>query len=200
MVASPLRRTIRTALLSFEPVFEAHKDFKLVLLPEAQETSDVPCDTGSDPAVLQTDFVDRGQPVDLSLVHEGWNSKVTTMKLPSQVRSELTAFLLADWKVGPDTVGLEKQGPRGKTVVEGSSGKGGGSSHAWWHPALHHRGLGGQQCLSRYAIVCGSCPTCRMARDRRVNIGTRHWMAEHRVSKLQIFRFGRHGKHRREPD
>jgi hypothetical protein len=85
MVASPLRRTIRTALLSFAPVFEAHKDFKLLLLPEAQETSDVPCDTGSDQAVLKKDFVDQGLPVDLSLVHEGWNSKVTIRVHPSQV-------------------------------------------------------------------------------------------------------------------
>lgn len=57
-------------------MFEAHKDFKIICIPEAQETSDVPCDTGSDPAVLKKEFVDRGLPVDLSLVHEGWNSKV----------------------------------------------------------------------------------------------------------------------------
>ncbi|GAM34383.1 hypothetical protein TCE0_015r01931 [Talaromyces pinophilus] len=75
VAASPLRRTIHTALLSFQPVFDAHKDFKILCIPEAQETSDVPCDTGSDPAVLQKEFVDRGLPVDISLVHEGWNSK-----------------------------------------------------------------------------------------------------------------------------
>jgi len=75
VAASPLRRTIHTALLSFQPVFEAHKDFKVICIPEAQETSDVPCDTGSDPAVLKNEFVDRGLPVDISLVHEGWNSK-----------------------------------------------------------------------------------------------------------------------------
>lgn len=76
VAASPLRRTIHTALLSFQPVFEAHKNFKILCIPEAQETSDVPCDTGSDPAVLQKEFVDRGLPVDISLVHDGWNSKV----------------------------------------------------------------------------------------------------------------------------
>ncbi|OKL56356.1 hypothetical protein UA08_08510 [Talaromyces atroroseus] len=75
VAASPLRRTIHTALLSFQPVFSGHKDLKLICIPEAQETSDVPCDTGSDPAVLQKEFVDRGLPVDISLVHEGWNSK-----------------------------------------------------------------------------------------------------------------------------
>lgn len=76
VAASPLRRTIHTALLSFQPVFEAHKDYKVLCIPEAQETSDLPCDTGSDPAVLQKEFVDRGLPVDISLVHDGWNSKV----------------------------------------------------------------------------------------------------------------------------
>jgi hypothetical protein len=75
MVASPLRRTIYTALLSFEPVFK-NRNLKLIALPETQETSDVPCDTGSDPAVLKKEFDGRGAPVDLSLVHDGWNSKV----------------------------------------------------------------------------------------------------------------------------
>ncbi|KAL1966934.1 hypothetical protein VTN77DRAFT_3678 [Rasamsonia byssochlamydoides] len=75
VTASPLRRTIYTALLSFEPVFKARKDMKLIALPEAQETSDVPCDTGSDPDALKKEFEERGSPVDLSLVQDGWNSK-----------------------------------------------------------------------------------------------------------------------------
>jgi broad specificity phosphatase PhoE len=82
VTASPLRRTIHTALLSFQPVFQEHKDLKLILIPEAQETSDVPCDTGSDREVLQKEFVDRGLPVDISLVHDGWNSKVTSNVCP----------------------------------------------------------------------------------------------------------------------
>lgn len=83
MTASPLRRTIYTALLSFEPVFNRHKEagdgdaFKLIAIPEAQETSDVPCDTGSEPAALRKELVEeKGLPVDLGLVGEGWNSKV----------------------------------------------------------------------------------------------------------------------------
>ncbi|RAL16305.1 uncharacterized protein BO97DRAFT_440096 [Aspergillus homomorphus CBS 101889] len=75
VTASPLRRTIYTALQSFEPVFQARPDLKVVALPDAQETSDVACDTGSDPAVLRKEMEEKNLPVDLSLVHEGWNVK-----------------------------------------------------------------------------------------------------------------------------
>ncbi|KAJ5993851.1 hypothetical protein N7451_009575 [Penicillium sp. IBT 35674x] len=73
VTASPLRRTIYTALESFEPVFQAHPEFKLIALPDLQETSDVPCDTGSEPKTLQQEFA--GKNVDLDMVHDGWNSK-----------------------------------------------------------------------------------------------------------------------------
>ncbi|KAL3464972.1 histidine phosphatase superfamily [Aspergillus heterothallicus] len=75
IVASPLRRTIYTALQSFEPVFKANPKLKLILLPDIQETSDVPCDTGTDPALLQKEIDEKGLPVDASLVHDGWNVK-----------------------------------------------------------------------------------------------------------------------------
>ena len=71
LVASPIRRTIYTTLLSFEPGVK--RGLKVIALPELQETSDLPCDTGSDLATLHKEFHD--QPVDLSLVHTGWNSK-----------------------------------------------------------------------------------------------------------------------------
>ena len=45
----------------------------VIALPEVCETADVPCDTGSDIAVLKEEMKD--QPVDLSLVKEGWNVK-----------------------------------------------------------------------------------------------------------------------------
>ena len=45
---------------------------KVIALPEAQEVSDLPCDTGSDLEVLRKEM--NGKPVDLSLVHEGWNN------------------------------------------------------------------------------------------------------------------------------
>lgn len=47
---------------------------KLIGLPDVQETSDVPCDTGSTPQALREEFADK--PVDLELVHEDWNNKV----------------------------------------------------------------------------------------------------------------------------
>lgn len=71
IVCSPLRRTIYTALHGFRPAIE--RGIKVIALPEIQETADVPCDTGSDVAKLRKEM--EQQPVDLGLVHEGWNSK-----------------------------------------------------------------------------------------------------------------------------
>ena len=71
LVASPLRRTLHTALLAFAP--EIKKGMSVLALPEAQETGEIPCDTGSDVETLQNEF--KEQPVDLGLVTEGWNSK-----------------------------------------------------------------------------------------------------------------------------
>lgn len=71
-MASPIRRTISTALLSFEEDIKS-KGLQIIGLPELQETSDLPCDTGSSPEELRKEFA--GKPVDLSLVEEGWNIK-----------------------------------------------------------------------------------------------------------------------------
>lgn len=71
IIASPLRRTLYTALLSFPSAITA--GLKVVALPDLQETSDLPCDTGSDVTALAAEFADGV--VDLSLVREGWNSK-----------------------------------------------------------------------------------------------------------------------------
>ncbi|KAL3421717.1 phosphoglycerate mutase [Phlyctema vagabunda] len=70
LVASPLRRTLHTCLLSFPS--EVQKGLVVKALPELQETSDLPCDTGSQRSALEKEF---GVPVDLSRVEEGWNSK-----------------------------------------------------------------------------------------------------------------------------
>ncbi|KAK4248537.1 histidine phosphatase superfamily [Corynascus novoguineensis] len=82
LVASPLRRTIYTCLLSFEPALRAQDSSlakrAVIALPEVQEVSPLPCDTGSDPAVLAAEFGQDGQAVvDLSLVGPGWNDKTT---------------------------------------------------------------------------------------------------------------------------
>ncbi|PYH88127.1 hypothetical protein BO71DRAFT_414327 [Aspergillus ellipticus CBS 707.79] len=77
VTASPLRRTLYTALQSFAPFFAAHPDAKVVALPDVQETSDVPCDTGSDVAVLEQEEGLKGR-VEFGEVDgwEGWNVKV----------------------------------------------------------------------------------------------------------------------------
>ncbi|KAK2794036.1 hypothetical protein FQN51_000945 [Onygenales sp. PD_10] len=74
VVASPLRRTIYTALLSFEGDIR-DKGLTIIALPEIQETSDVPCDVGSDLEALIKEVEEKKLPVDLTLVKEGWNSK-----------------------------------------------------------------------------------------------------------------------------
>ena len=72
VVASPLKRTLYTALIAFEPVLKS-KGLKVIALPELQETSDLPCDVGSSPEAIEKEF--EGKPVDLSLVNPGWDSK-----------------------------------------------------------------------------------------------------------------------------
>nr|ACA34722.1 CtnF [Monascus aurantiacus] len=75
VVSSPLRRTIATSLQGFEPVFQSREGLKLIVHPDLQETSDVPCDTGSNPEVLREEIEKGGLPVDLGLLFDGWNSK-----------------------------------------------------------------------------------------------------------------------------
>lgn len=72
VVASPMKRTVYTALIAFEEVLRT-KNLKVICLPELQETSDLPCDTGSTPEELAKEF--GGKPVDLELVKAGWNCK-----------------------------------------------------------------------------------------------------------------------------
>lgn len=59
IAASPLRRTIQTALLGFAPIMQK-KNLKLVLVPSAQETSNKAADIGSQIWMLKREFgVDR---------------------------------------------------------------------------------------------------------------------------------------------
>jgi broad specificity phosphatase PhoE len=75
LVASPLRRTLYTCLLSF-PTAVA-RGLKVLAVPELQEVSGHPCNVGSAPSAVQAEFAAGpfAGIVDLSLVHEGWNSK-----------------------------------------------------------------------------------------------------------------------------
>jgi len=76
LISSPLRRTIYTTLLSFSPALSnSHCKPNVVALPEIQETSDFPCDTGSDIDKLREEMTASHLPVDLSLVKSGWNIK-----------------------------------------------------------------------------------------------------------------------------
>ncbi|ODM19372.1 hypothetical protein SI65_05990 [Aspergillus cristatus] len=75
VVASPLRRTIYTALHAFVPVFERNRESKLIALPDLQEVSDLPCDSGSDLETLEKEVLENNLPVDLSLVSSGWHVK-----------------------------------------------------------------------------------------------------------------------------
>ncbi|KAH9907504.1 phosphoglycerate mutase-like protein [Xylariomycetidae sp. FL2044] len=70
LAASPIRRTLQTCLLAFAPAAAAGK--RVIALPDAQEVSALPCDTGTDPAALAAEFGDR---VDIGLVAPGWNDK-----------------------------------------------------------------------------------------------------------------------------
>lgn len=76
IVASPIRRTLYTALLTFSTIIKS-RHVPVIALPELQETSDLPCDTGSDPAKLLDEFEngDWKGVVDFGLVKDGWNIK-----------------------------------------------------------------------------------------------------------------------------
>lgn len=70
LCASALRRTIQTASLAFAP--EVKRGLRILALAGAQESSDAPCDTGSDVFKLVLEF---GETLDVSLLREGWYEK-----------------------------------------------------------------------------------------------------------------------------
>jgi broad specificity phosphatase PhoE len=72
VVASPIKRTVWTALHSFDTRMN-DKTLEIIALPELQATSDRLCDTGSSREEVAREF--DGKPVDLSLVVSGWDSK-----------------------------------------------------------------------------------------------------------------------------
>ncbi|KAJ0425056.1 histidine phosphatase superfamily [Aspergillus carlsbadensis] len=76
IVSSPMCRTLETAALVFQPALSSPVNpQKIIALPDAQETSTDPCDTGSGPAILRRIVENEKWPVDLSLVADGWNDK-----------------------------------------------------------------------------------------------------------------------------
>lgn len=92
--ASPLQRTIQTAKYTFAERLE--QVAPIVLLPYAQEATDLPSDTGSDRAVIEERF---GRLVDAELVEKGWNSSTgiyaPTPKALKERAAKLRAWLRA---------------------------------------------------------------------------------------------------------
>ncbi|PLN81393.1 histidine phosphatase superfamily [Aspergillus taichungensis] len=76
VVSSPMRRTLQTASLIFQTALTStRKSQRIIALPDAQETTTDPSDIGSDPDMLRLIVKKENWPVDLSLVHDGWNHK-----------------------------------------------------------------------------------------------------------------------------
>lgn len=70
--ASPMWRTIQTASYCFHDVIAKSRTKKILLLPDAQEITAIPCDIGSPVSVITKGF---GDLVDASLVSDDWASK-----------------------------------------------------------------------------------------------------------------------------
>lgn len=89
VIASPLRRALYTAFLGFEGVLR-EKGLKIIALAEIQETSDVACDVGSDLSTLEQEVGGNDLPVELGLLTDGWNVKVSPgLKYRREMRDAL---------------------------------------------------------------------------------------------------------------
>jgi broad specificity phosphatase PhoE len=80
VAASPLTRTLHTSMLVFKDALRNSSGKgkckpQILAIPDAQETSDCLCDTGSDLDVLTAFCKDQDWPVDLSLLTPTWNVK-----------------------------------------------------------------------------------------------------------------------------
>jgi len=75
VVVSPLRRTIQTALLALEKWLAGKEGRKLVLMPDLQETGEVPCDTGSPIDKIKDIFKEQLHLLDFSAMYDGWERK-----------------------------------------------------------------------------------------------------------------------------
>jgi broad specificity phosphatase PhoE len=82
ILTSPLRRAIQTTLFAFSDILDEryvqkqtakgdHEGARLILVPEAQERSDLPCDTGSDRPTLEEAFPQ----LDFADLPEEWRVK-----------------------------------------------------------------------------------------------------------------------------
>lgn len=73
IIASPMRRALYTALLTFRVDLENNPDLKIIAIPELQETGLIQADIGVSREELEETF--RDYPIDFSLVTPDWNEK-----------------------------------------------------------------------------------------------------------------------------
>jgi len=95
LVSSPLKRTLQTTLIGFSP--QVKQGIKIEVLPNLQESSATPCDTGSAREELEADEKFTG--LDFSRCVEGWNSKK------------------GEW--APDALALEKRARHARNWLKG---------------------------------------------------------------------------------
>ncbi|KAF2008715.1 phosphoglycerate mutase, partial [Aaosphaeria arxii CBS 175.79] len=129
--ASPMRRTLQTALLTFRGVLHLRPDLRIIALPELQETSDFACDTGSSLAQLRLEF--KSEPVDLSRLFEGWNDKKEGRFRPTTDLTEQRAGearkIIRDEAEG--TVAIVAHGGVNHYFTEDWEGSSSGSGTGW---------------------------------------------------------------------
>ncbi|KAF2655243.1 PGAM-domain-containing protein [Lophiostoma macrostomum CBS 122681] len=75
IVASPSRRALYTALLTFGDVLNSQPNLRIIALPELQETAALPCDVGLPLEELLREF--EGKPIDFSRLDQDWNNKLS---------------------------------------------------------------------------------------------------------------------------
>lgn len=128
LVASPMRRTIYTCLLGFAPAIarlagNGNGRGGIIALPDLQEISLFPCDTGSEVEDLLREF--KNGEVDFGRVQEGWNDKgpgseyaPEMRKLEARARRARRFF----WELGQEYF-LEQLQEQGKTNGDDRDGK-----------------------------------------------------------------------------
>ena len=151
VTASPLSRTIHTAFLTFQPALTSSEKCKpeILAIPDAQETSDYPCDTGSDLDVLQQRCEEQKWPVDLSLLSTDWNVKTLTGRYSPHSDAIKTRAKAVRKLLRQKARELSQAGDTDAQIVLVAHG---GVLHyitADWEAAHKHSGTGWENCETR---------------------------------------------------
>lgn len=157
VTASPLTRTIHTASLTFKPALENGTcNPRIIALPDAQETSDYPCDTGSDVDVLTRKCADEKWLVDLSRLNDGWNDKSSTSRYSPMAEAIRTRAKAARQQIRHLTRALVAAGNPDPQVVLVTHG---GYLHYFtedWEDSNKYLGTGWYNCETRsYTFEAG---------------------------------------------